>query len=49
MIEYLPTPADMQVKVIQFITAWQQHAYPFNWFTSSVARVITAAPLRLVA
>jgi hypothetical protein len=34
----------LRVKIEQFIQEWKQHAHPFNWSTTSVAKVMAAAP-----
>jgi hypothetical protein len=34
----------LQAKLSQFIGAWNQHAHPFNWSTTSVAKVMAKAP-----
>ena len=34
----------LQAKIGQFICAWNQHAHPFNWSTTSVAKVMAAVP-----
>jgi transposase len=34
----------LHAKLDQFIQAWNQHAHPFNWSTTSVAKVMAAAP-----
>jgi len=32
------------VKLEQFIQEWNQQAHPFNWSTTSVAKVMAEAP-----
>jgi DDE superfamily endonuclease len=34
----------LRAKIAQFIQEWNQHAHPFNWSTTSVAKVMAAAP-----
>jgi DDE superfamily endonuclease len=34
----------LDAKIRQFIHAWNHHAHPFNWSTTSVAKVMAAAP-----
>jgi hypothetical protein len=36
--------AHLRVKVDQFIKEWNQHAHPFNWSTTSVAKIMAEAP-----
>jgi transposase len=40
---------DMQVKIMQFIAEWNQHAHPFHWSTKSVAKVMADAPMKKAA
>jgi transposase len=35
--------ADLRVKLMQFITEWNEVAHPFNWTTKSVAKVMADA------
>jgi hypothetical protein len=35
---------DLQAKIGQFIREWYQHAHPFNWSTTSVAKVMATVP-----
>src|SRR5262249_11262419 len=35
---------DRRAKLEQFIREWNQHAHPFNWSTTSVAKVMAHAP-----
>ena len=44
-----PSKAEMQSKIEQFITQWNQRAHPFNWTTKSVAKVMADAPLKQAA
>jgi hypothetical protein len=39
----------MQAKIMQCITEWNWHAHPFNWSTTSVAKVMAAAPMKKAA
>jgi transposase len=34
----------LRAKLEQFMREWNQHAHPFNWSTTSVAKVMAAAP-----
>jgi hypothetical protein len=36
--------AHLRAKIDQCIQEWHQHAHPFNWSTTSVAKVMAAAP-----
>lgn len=40
---------DLRAKTLAFIAEWNQRARPFNWASSSVAKVMAAAPIRAVA
>jgi len=41
--------SDLRAKIEQFIEQGNQHAYPFNWTTKSVAKVMADAELKLAA
>jgi hypothetical protein len=34
----------LHAKLDQFIEEWKQHAHPFNWSTTSVAKIMAEAP-----
>jgi hypothetical protein len=40
---------DMQAKIMPCIAEWDQHAHPFHWSTTSVAKVLADAPTKRVA
>jgi hypothetical protein len=39
-----PSKDDLREKLEQFMCAWHQHAHPFNWSTTSAAKVMAQAP-----
>jgi transposase len=36
----------LQTKIGQFIREWNQHTHPFNWSTTSVAKIMAEVPAR---